>query len=71
MYRKVDIRLPEKGNARSMAHGRSTKMISMIKWIRTRRAMWQEELGKVAASPEVHPWILTNFRSFRFFELLT
>jgi len=34
---KVDIRLPEKGIQTLMALGRSTKIISMIKWIRTSR----------------------------------
>ena len=33
---KVGIKLPEKGNS-NMVQGRSTKIVSMIKWIRTRR----------------------------------
>ena len=33
--RKVDIRLTDEGVQTPMAQGRSTKIISMIKWIRT------------------------------------
>jgi len=32
---KIDIRLLGKGNSNPMAQVRSTKIISMIKWIRT------------------------------------
>jgi len=35
--RKVDIWLPGKETSTPMAQGRSTKTISMIKWIRTSR----------------------------------
>ena len=35
--RKVDKRQPGKGNSNSMAQGRSTETISMIKWICTSR----------------------------------
>ena len=35
--RKVDVRLPGKGNSTPVAQGRSTKIISMIMWTRTSR----------------------------------
>jgi hypothetical protein len=33
----VDVRLPENGNSNSMAQGRSTTIISVIKWVRSSR----------------------------------
>jgi len=43
-HREVDIRLPGKGNSNSVAQGRSTKTISMIKWIRTSRLSMKNSL---------------------------
>ena len=42
---KVDIRLPGKRIQAPMAQGRSTKVISMIKWIRTSRLSKQNSLS--------------------------
>ena len=43
--RGVDIRLPGKGIQTPMAQGRSTKIISMIKWIRTSRLSTKNSLS--------------------------
>ena len=47
--RKVDIRLPGKVHSKSMAQGRSTKIISMIKWIRISRLSIKNSLSRPGA----------------------
>ena len=49
---KVDIRLPEKGIQTPMAQGRSTKIISMIKWIRTSRPSIKNSVSRCTGPPE-------------------
>ena len=43
-YKKVDIRLPKKREKNPMAQGRSTELISMIKWIQTSMLSIQDSL---------------------------
>ena len=55
--RKVDVRLLVKGN---MAQGRTTNVISMIKWIRTRRSSIKIYLSLHAATDRVNPRVLLD-----------
>ena len=45
LTRNVDMRLPGKGNSTPMVQGRSTKIISIIKWIRTSRLSIKNSLS--------------------------
>ena len=54
--RKVDIRLTEKEIQTPTAQGRSTKIISMIKWIRTSRLSIKNSLSEVLPSVAGGPW---------------
>jgi len=57
--RKVDIRLPEKGIQTPMAQGRSTIIISMIKWIRTSRLLIKNSLSLKNGSILREVWLQT------------
>jgi len=56
--RNVDIRLPGKGNSNSMAQGRSTKIILMIKWSWTSRLSTKNSLSlhcRACRAPRARP----------------
>ena len=49
--RQVDTRLPGNGNSNPHGQGRSSKIISMIKWIRTSRVSIKKSLSLSVATP--------------------
>jgi hypothetical protein len=51
VLRKVDRRLPGKENSNSMTQVRSTKIISMIEWIRNSRLSIKYSLSGVGVRP--------------------
>ena len=52
--RKIDTRLPGKRKSNSMAQGQSTKIISMMQWIRTSRLPIKDSLSPGDASGDDH-----------------